>query len=129
MASESIGSVSTGQIPDDQDWIVWALKLGKRYVLRACGEPPDGCRLDVVWHSHELGEYPTLAVSCDDDTELPWDYIEACERAFEVFDEAVDWSALKDHLADVEEDEDDDESATDDDEPPTHITVTIEVTD
>ena len=105
MSWESIGSVSTGDMPHDEDWILWSLWLAKKYIVLVCGEPPPGCKLDVMWHEHELGSYPSLGVWSEYDQ--PWDYINSCERALEVFDEAVSWHELKEHLEEEVFDDDD----------------------
>lgn len=114
MSWESIGSTSTGQMPHDRDWIVFSLELAKRYVALVCGEPPSGSKLDIMWNEHELGSYPSLGVWSEYDT--PYDYINACERALEVFDEAVSWSELQEHFEEVAFSEDDDDQAEDDDD-------------
>jgi hypothetical protein len=112
MSWESIGSVSTGDMPDDEKWIVFSLGLAKKFIVLVCGAPPPGSSLDVMWHEHELGSYPSLGVWTDGDP--PSYYISSCEKALEVFDEAVSWHSLKEHFEedtpdDEEEEEDDDE--------------------
>ena len=119
MTWESIGSTSTGQMPEERSWILFSLRLAKIYVLHACGEPPEGCEIGVMWHEHELGSYPTLGISYEDET--PYDYIQSAERALEVFDDAVSWHELKslvyseDHEEDEEESQECDGSDEDDD--------------
>ncbi len=105
MSWESIGSVSTGDMSDDSTWILWSLRLAKKYIELVCGNAPEGSKLDVMWHDHELGSYPSLGIWSD--YGHPWDYINRCERALEVFDNAVSWDKLKDFLD--EEDDDDTE--------------------
>lgn len=61
MTWESIGSTNTGQMPDDEAWILFSIGLAKQYVLFVCGDPPEGSKLGVMWHDHELGSYPSLA--------------------------------------------------------------------
>ena len=112
MSWESIGSTSTGQIPHEMEWIVLSLGLAKRYVAFVCGDPPTGSKLDIMWHDYDLGTYPSLGIWSEYDH--PWDYINACERALEVFDEAVSWHKLKEHFEKValsEEDEADEEES------------------
>ena len=60
MPWESIGSVSTGQMPCDENWILLSLNLAKKYVEFVCGKAPSGSKLDIMWHDHELGSYPSL---------------------------------------------------------------------
>jgi len=114
MSWESIGSISTGDMPNDEDWILLGLELAKKYIEYVCGRPPAGCKLDVMWHDHELGSYPSLGVWCENDT--PWDYVDACERALEVFDEAVSWDRIKEYAEDetVSADNEEDDEHTED---------------
>lgn len=115
MSWESIGSVNTGDMPDDRSWILWGLRLAKKYIELVCGDAPTGSKLDVMWHDHDLGSYPTLGVWSDYDQ--PWDYINSCERALEVFDKAVSWDELMKYLdenEDAEEYEGCEEDGTDD---------------
>jgi len=114
MTWESIGSTSTGQMPDDEAWILFSIGLAKQYVLFVCGDPPEGCKLDVMWHDHELGSYPSLGVWTEFDQ--PWDYINACERALEVFDESTEWYQLKQHWENSFPDQEVDEAEDGDDD-------------
>lgn len=109
MSWESIGSISTGEMPYEEAWIVFGLNLAKQYVKFVCGEAPPGSKLGIMWHEHELGRYPSLGLWSED--EPPWDYLDACERALDVFDEAAAWHELKEHyeeqvLSEEEEDQD-----------------------
>ena len=109
MSWESIGSISTGEMPNDEAWILFGLRLAKKYVELVCGEAPAGSKLGIMWHEYELGSYPSLGVWCDFDE--PWTYINACENTLAIFDDAVSWHVLKQHfeeqaLAEVEGDED-----------------------
>ncbi len=70
MPWESIGSVDTGEIPDDEAWILFCLGLAKNYVQFVCGLPPDESKLEVMWSEHELVDYPSLGVWYD--IEEPW---------------------------------------------------------
>lgn len=96
MPWEDIGSTSKGQMPHEEAWIIWSLRLAKRYIQFVCGEAPSGSNLDIMWHDHDLGRYPSLGVWSDFDP--PWECINACERALEVFDHAVSWRDLKEHF-------------------------------
>jgi hypothetical protein len=60
MSWESIGSTNTGQMPHDEAWILFSIGMAKQYILFVCGDPPEGSKLDVMWHDHELGSYPSL---------------------------------------------------------------------
>ncbi len=93
MTWESIGTVNTGDMPHEEDWILLALKLAKSYLVLVCGAPPSGCNLDVMWHDHELGSYPSLGL-WSEFAEVN-DYFSRCERALDCFNGAVSWGRLK----------------------------------
>lgn len=96
MSWESIGSTSSGQMPDDEGWILMSLRLARTFIIFVCGEPPANSKLDVMWHEHDLGSYPSLGVWSE--YEHPWDYISSCERALESFDGAVSWTRLENYM-------------------------------
>ena len=96
MSWENLGSVSTGSMPEDEAWILFALNLAKAYIKFACGDLPIGCEIEIQWHDHDLGSYPTLSLSSG--TNIPEKYITAAENALRVFDSAVCWSTLREHL-------------------------------
>jgi len=114
MSWESIGSTSTGQMPHEKEWIVLSLELAKRYIVFVCGDPPAGSNLNIMWHDYDLGTYPSLGIWSEYDT--PWDYINACERALEVFDQAVSWHKLKEHFEEVAFSKEDEAEENDEDE-------------
>ncbi len=89
----SIGSVGTGQMPGEREWILLCYDLALSYLKFRCGEPPPGCELDVMWQEHDLGEYPALGVYYD--FEPPWAYIHRCEAELERFDNAIDWAEIQ----------------------------------
>ena len=98
MPLESIGDVDTGQMPHDEEWILFAIQLAISYVEHVCGKPPRGCSLGVMWHDHELGSYPSMGLEWDPNLgafEPPADYIQRCEIALEAFGEAVNWSVIE----------------------------------
>jgi hypothetical protein len=107
MPWESIGTVNTGQMPHEEDWILFALGLAKSYVLWVCGPPPEGSSLDVMWHDHELGSYPSLGIWCE------WaeasHYYTKAEGALFCFDQAIDWWKLKSHFEESFDDDDADD--------------------
>jgi len=98
MPWESIGSVSTGNLPHEEALILFCLGLAKRYVEFVCGKAPPGCNLDIMSEDHDLGSNPSLGVWFEYDP--PWDYIHSCERTLEVFDNAVSCFDLKEHFED-----------------------------
>lgn len=112
MPWESIGSVSTGQLPADEDWIESCQKLAIEYVKLVCGEPPPGATLGLMPRDHDLGAYTTIGIYAE--YSMPFDYASACERALEVFDAAVSWSELKELYENQFSDQDKDEEADED---------------
>lgn len=93
MPWDSIGSVDTGEMPDDEAWILFCLSLTKNYVEFICGRPPDDNKLEIMWHEHELGNYPSLGVWYD--MEAPHEYIASAEDTLDAFDKHVSWLDLK----------------------------------
>lgn len=98
MPWEHIGSCGGGRLPQDQEWVICELEMGIRYLRFACGEPPKGCELGVMWHEHDICDYPSIGVYWDvgdaASLDAPWEYIEKCQIALETFDEAVSWSEI-----------------------------------
>lgn len=94
---ESIGSVSTGNYPDDEGWILFALDLAKSYVLLVCGDPPHETTLQVIWHDHDLGSYPSLGVTSAWRSPEVEDYAKRSEDALAHFDKSIDWHPLKEY--------------------------------
>ena len=113
MSWESIGSTSTGQMPNDREWIVLSLSLAKKYISFVCGDAPPGSKLDIMWQDHEYGSYPSLGVWSDYDE--PFDYIHACEDALEAFNNGVSWHELKTHFERVAFAENDEDAEFEDD--------------
>ncbi len=70
-----------------------------QYIAFICGDPPTGSKLDIMWHDHDLGTYPSLGIWSEYNPQ--WDYINSCERTLEVFNEAVSWHELKEHFEEV----------------------------
>jgi hypothetical protein len=103
MTWESLGNVGSGQMPDDEPWILLCHELAKKYLLHACGNPPDECELGTFWLVHDLGSYPSFGLYREHST---WDsdqYFSKCEHALEKFDSAVDWHAIKPEFDDEED--------------------------
>lgn len=105
MSLENLGSVNTGSMPEDETWILFALNLAKTYVKFACGEPPFGCEIEIQWHDHDLGSYPSLGLSSN--TYIPEKYIAGAENALWIFNKAICWSSLKEHYESQHDTEDD----------------------
>lgn len=112
MPWESIGSVDTGQLPGDEEWIEFCQKLAIQYIRLVCGEPPTGAKLGIMSHDHDLGSYTSIGVYSD--YSPPFDYISNCENALEVFDAAISWDELKELYE--EQFSDEDEEADEDSE-------------
>jgi len=111
ISQESVGSCGTGQMPEDRDWIVHCQKLCISYIRFILGDPPHGSKLLLIWHEHELGEYPTIGVQWDSEQyDAPWSYINKCEALVTAFDNAVSWSEIEpDAALDEALDSDDDD--------------------
>ena len=95
MPWDSIGSVNTGSLPHDGEWIRFCLGLARRYAELVAGPAPYGHGIGVMENDHELGSYPSLGVYWEYDFDAR--YVGVCERALEAFDAAVEWSAIKQH--------------------------------
>ena len=92
--------------------------MGICYIRHACGEPPAGYELEILWHEHDVGEYATIGITWDGPGDAQWDYIRRAERALARFDEAVSWSELEtEPEEDVDEEDLDNEEEFDEDEP------------
>lgn len=74
MPIEDIGECDIGQMAWDRDWIVFQLEMGINYLKHVCGPPPPGCELEVMWHEHDLGEYPSIGLYWDASVQydVPW---------------------------------------------------------
>jgi hypothetical protein len=102
MPWEKIGDCGLLRWPSDREWTLAELRMGIEYLARVCGEVPEGCELDIMWQEFDAGnageitECPSVGLAWDD-TEIedaPWDYIDRCEAALSIFDEAVNWAAI-----------------------------------
>jgi hypothetical protein len=113
MPWEGIGSVDTGEMPDDEAWILFCLGLAKNYVQFVCGLPPDDSKVEVMWGEHELGVHPSLGVWYD--LQEPYEYIHACENALDTFNKHVSWFELKEFLRNQADEEDEWEEDADED--------------
>ena len=95
MSWESLGGVGNGQMPHDEEWILFCYDLAKKYLLHACGSPPEGFKLDVFWQDHDYGSYPNLGLYREYETIDSNKYWTNCESALEKFNSAIDWSEIK----------------------------------
>ncbi|HKP35653.1 MAG TPA: hypothetical protein VJT71_02255 [Pyrinomonadaceae bacterium] len=104
MPWESIGSVDTGSVPGDENWIEFCQELALLYIKLVCPIPPAGVEVGIFAEDHDLGSYPTLGVSSE--YSIPTKYVSACERALDTFNQAVDWRVLKEYFEESIESED-----------------------
>ena len=96
MPWENIGSCGTGQIPGDRKWIIQCYEMALSYLKFLMGDPPEGCEIGIMWHEHELGDYPSIGLHWEyPHTDAPWDLINKYETVLERFNEAIDWSAIE----------------------------------
>jgi hypothetical protein len=114
MPWEEIGECGGADLTE-RDRMIAEVKLGVQYVKLICGPPPQGCKIDAMWHEHDSGEYATVGLFWDplQISDAPWDYISRAEHALSRFDDSVDWSPLSEQDEDDEDegDEDEDEEA------------------
>jgi hypothetical protein len=88
--------------------------LGICYIRQACGEPPEGYELEIIWHEHDLGEYATIGVTWDGPYDAPWDYVQNAQDALIRFDQGVNWSEIVPN-EEPQTDDENQEGAEDDD--------------
>src|SRR5690242_3719896 len=98
MPWENVGNCGNAQMPNQREWRLCQLEMGIRYLRCVCGEPPKGYELEVMWHEHDCGDYPTIGVCWGEDETIfldaPWEYVEKCRVALQGFDEAISWSKI-----------------------------------
>ena len=92
MPWEHLGDVGTGELPYEREWVVFCHELALFYLRFACGPPPPGCELGIMWHEHELGEYPSIGIQYE---QWPEQYAGRCAATLERFDEAVSWGDIE----------------------------------
>jgi hypothetical protein len=91
------------------------LELGIAFLKAYVGDPPAGCRLEIVEHDYDLGVYATIGL-CWEIGELganEWDYYRRCEEALLKLNDAVCWSNLAEVLSADDEEQDDNEAHAD----------------
>lgn len=96
MPWESIGDCGDGQLPHEREWIVFCLEMGIAYLRHICGAPSSGCEIGIMWHEHELSDYPSIGLLWEypEQTDALWKYINQCETALAIFDDAIAWSEI-----------------------------------
>ncbi len=91
MTWENVASCGSEELPFDS-WMEYCYQMAIDYLDFVLRDPPNGCELGIMWHEHDLGEYPSVGVHWDfPQSEPPWTYIRKCEIALSKFDEAVEW--------------------------------------
>lgn len=108
MPVEIIGEFGT---PGAQlEWLQAQGTLAIRHLHTICGAPPTEMELEIVWEEHDLGEYPTIALTWEDGMRgAPWPYISRCQTALAAYEDGEEpphWSAPCDFDGDSEEDTD-----------------------
>jgi hypothetical protein len=89
-----IGDCGDGQLPHERDWIVQCMEWAIEY-LRWVVPEPDGFELGVMWHEHELGDYPSIGVQWSGPwSEPPEEFVQRCEQALRIFDDSIKWSSI-----------------------------------
>ena len=88
MVTESIGACGASG-----SWSEHArgeLELGIRILEFYLGDPPEGCRLHVQLHEHELGTYGTIALTAEPEIGPEgWRYYSMCDRLLPLVHEAL----------------------------------------
>lgn len=62
MPQESIGSIDTGKMPENEDRIMLCWNLIKRHIEFVYGQVPVVRGLGIIRHDRELGPYPSMGV-------------------------------------------------------------------
>ena len=61
MPWENIGECGEADLRERERMIA-EVKLGAQYVKLICGQPPQVCKVDAMWHEHDVGEYATVGL-------------------------------------------------------------------
>lgn len=85
MPWESIGSLSTGDVPEEL-----ALEAALEHLLRELGPPPPWHELGIWSQDHDYGSYPTLGVYAEFTPDQ--DYVRRCEDALLDLDGSDRWA-------------------------------------
>jgi hypothetical protein len=95
---ESIGTSGTADTYDGR--ATAELELGIAFLKSYIGDPPSGCRLEIVEHEHDLGVYATICLCWDVGTlgKGEWDYYRRCEEGLRVLNDSVNWLPLADFM-------------------------------
>jgi len=96
MPWEHIGDNFNGYWPEDSKWISIQANLAIEYLKFICGDPPEGCKLDMSMREHELGDYPTISLWWGDDLSQypPMEYVNKCQNVYDAWNSKINWSEL-----------------------------------
>jgi hypothetical protein len=105
MPAEVVGEFGTPGA--ELEWLQAQGTLAIRHLQRICGDPPPEMELEIVWQEHDLGTYPTIALTWEDGMRgAPWQYISRCQTALAAYEdgeEAPSWSVPCDFDGDSED--------------------------
>jgi hypothetical protein len=80
MPVETIGEFGTAGA--EPEWLEAQGEIAIRRLREHCGEPPEEMELEIVWREHDLGRYPLICLTWEDEMRgAPWKYIARCEAA------------------------------------------------
>jgi hypothetical protein len=93
-----------GDSSGNRRWQSAQISMAVIYLHCVCGEPPAGYKLEETWHECDMGgvgqttTYSLLSLTWDEPFDIldeGWDYIERCNTALEIFNEAIDWQSIR----------------------------------
>jgi hypothetical protein len=108
MPIETIGEFGTAGA--ETEWLQAQGTLAIRHIQKIVGDPPVEMELEIVWQEHDLGQYPTIALTWEDGMRgAPSEYISRCQQALTAFEDGEDppsWSTPWDFDGDSEDETD-----------------------
>ena len=95
MPNEYIGTCGRARLPD-REAISVELEFGIACLRHRYGTEPSGSWLEVLWHDHDSGSYPTISLVWGEGSlsNKEWQYIERCRKTLTLLDDYIDWDAL-----------------------------------
>lgn len=86
MPVETIGEFGTAGA--ESKWLEAQGEHAIRRLKEHCGEPPEEMELEIVWKEHDLGSYPLICLTWEDEMRgAPWKYIARCEAALAAWED------------------------------------------
>jgi hypothetical protein len=117
MPVETIGEFGTTGA--DSEWLQAQGELAIRRLKEYCGEPPEEMELEIVWQEHDLGSYPLICLTWEDEMRgTPWKYIARCEAALSAWEDGKPCPASSLKSAAPDNEDDFEENYFDSEEPP-----------